>query len=630
MCSRRWRKSGDNSRGKIWLLDERLEKKAYNLREEELRMELIWPMGRILRIDLTKKEYEITTLNADDVVEYLGGRGFIAKLLSDELKEGVGYYDPENPLVFAVGPLTGTNAPVAGRFVVGARSPLTNGYSMSVSGAEWGPALRWSGIHGVVIMGKAEEPMWLSIKGDKVSFKNATHLWGKDTFEVQDLMKEELGDPRAQIACIGPGGENLVRYAAIIAGRRAAARCGLGAVMGSKRLKGIALTGIPKGEFQVAWKEKFDAVVKEAYKALKEHPVSKIMHDQGSPFTLKMCQDTGILPTRNFQEGVFEDAELISGTRLRDEFEVKKTTSCYRCPVVCESQVRVDEGEYACGETRRPEYETMYSLGSNCGNSSLESIIFMNQYCDRMGIDTMSLGVVIGFAMECYQRGVINRDDADGLDLTWGNHHTIKKLTDMIVKREGFGDVLADGVMRASEKIGQGSERWAMHVKGLELGGYDARGAKGEGLSFATSTRGGCHHAGGYIIGPEILAKTVDRFTTEGKAQLVKGARNSRVVYDCATLCTFNSGALGLDIAGKLLSAAVGVEFTEKMLQDIGDRITNLERAINLRCGLDASTDTLPWRFLEEPMPQGPSKGEKVDLDTMLKEYYKINEWEGR
>jgi aldehyde:ferredoxin oxidoreductase len=589
-------------------------------------MGLIWPMGRILRIDLTKREYWIDTIESNLVMEYIGGRGFVAKLLADELTEKVGYYDPENPLVFAIGPLTGTNAPVAGRFVAGARSPLTRGYAMSVSGAEWGPALRWSGLHALVITGKAENPMWLSIEGDSVTFRDAKEIWGKDTFEAQKLMKEVLGDIGAQIACIGPAGENLVRYAAIIAGQRAAARCGVGAVMGSKKLKGIALTGIPRGKFRVAWPDKFSEEVKKAYKALKQHPVSKVMRDQGSPFTLMMCQEAGILPTRNFQEGLFEGAELISGDRLRDEFETKKQTSCYRCPVVCESLVRIEDGEYAGAEIRKPEYETLYALGSNCGNSCLESIIFMNDYCNKMGIDTMSLGGVIGFAMECYQRDLINKNDTDGLELIWGNHNIIKKLTDKIIKKEGFGNVLADGVMRASEKIGKGSEKFAMMVKGLELGGYDARGAKGQGLSFATSTRGGCHHAGGYIVGPEILAKTVDRFTTEGKATLVKELRNSRIVYDCATLCTFNTGALGWEITANLLTAALGVKFTLKMLQEIGNRISKLERNINEKYGINASLDTLPWRLLEEAMPEGPSKGQKVELDIMLKEYNELNQ----
>jgi aldehyde:ferredoxin oxidoreductase len=568
----------------------------------------------------------MTVLDDRDVLEWLGGRGLVAKILSDRLQSKTGYYDPENPVVFAIGPLTGTKAPVAGRFVAGSRSPLTGGYGMAVSGAEFGPAMRWSGLHAIVVSGASDEPVAVSYGDGEVTFLDAAHLWGKDTFETQDILRDELEDPKAQISCIGPAGENLVRFSAVISGRRAAARCGIGAVMGSKRLKAIALTGIPKGRFEVARPGEFDAVVKEAYQALVKHPVGKIMKDLGSSFTVDVVNEAGILPTRNFQEGVFEHAKEISGQRLKDEFRVKRTGSCYRCPVTCESEVRVDQGEYAGASTRGLEYETLFALGSNIGNRNLESIIFMDMYCDKMGLDTMSLGVTVGFAMECFDRGLLTGQDTDGLDLSWGNHRILKDLADRIVRREGLGDLLADGVARASRKIA-GAEKYAMHIKGLEMGGYDPRGAKGQGLSFATSTRGGCHHAGGYIIGPEVLASAVDRFTTEGKAKLVKDCRNSRVIYDSAILCTFNTGALGWALASRLLSSAMGVDFSEEDLKKRGDRIFNLERKINRKFGIEPSDDTLPERFLKEPMPSGPSEGCTVELEPMLEEYYTLNEW---
>jgi aldehyde:ferredoxin oxidoreductase len=497
---------------------------------------------------------------------------------------------------------------------------------MAVSGAEFGPAMRWSGLHAIVVSGTSREPVAISFQDDTVTFREASHLWGKETFETQDILMNELGDPKAQISCIGPAGENLVRFSAIISGRRAAARCGVGAVMGSKRLKAIALTHIPKGKYEVARPAEFGEVVKEAYRALVKHPVGKTMKDLGSSFTVDVVNEAGILPTRNFQEGVFDQAKQISGQRLKDEFRVRKTASCYRCPVTCESELRVDKGEYAGASTRGLEYETLFALGSNCGNSNLESIIFMDMYCDKMGLDTMSLGVTISFAMECFEKGLITKEDTGGLDLSWGNHRVLRDMADLIVQREGLGALLADGVARASKRI-KGSERFAMHVKGLEMGGYDPRGAKGQGLSFATSTRGGCHHAGGYIVGPEVLVSAVDRFTTEGKAQLVRECRNSRVIYDSAILCTFNTGALGWPLATRLLSAAVGIDFSEEDLKRTGDRIFNLEREINQRFGIEPSDDTLPERFLQEPMPSGPSEGQTVQLERMLEEYYAINEW---
>lgn len=590
-------------------------------------MALAWPLGRILWIDLTGQTFHFTVLDETEVLDWLGGRGFVAKILSDRLKPETDYYAPENPIVFAIGPLTGTKAPVAGRFVAGTRSPLTGGYGMAVSGAEFGPAMRWCGLHGIVISGASEKPVTLSIQDDRVTFRDASRLWGKNTFETQDILREELQDPKAQISCIGPAGENLVRFSAVISGRRAAARCGVGAVMGSKKLKAIVLSRIPKGNYQVARPGEFDRVVKEAYRALVNHPVGKIMKTLGSSFTVDVVNEAGILPTRNFQEGVFEHAKKISGQRLKDEFRVRRTASCYRCPVTCESEVRVDSGEYAGASTRGLEYETLFALGSNCGNANLESIIFMDMYCDMMGLDTMSLGVTIAFAMECFERGMITERETGGLDLSWGNHRVLKDLADLIVQRKGLGAALADGVARASRRI-KGSERFAMHVKGLEMGGYDPRGAKGQGLSFATSTRGGCHHAGGYIIGPEVLASTVNRFTPEGKAQLVKECRNSRVIYDSAILCTFNTGALAWSLVSRLLSAAMGVDFSEEDLKKTGDRIFDLEREINQRFGIKPSDDTLPERLLRERMPSGPSRGHTVELEQMLEDYYAISGWE--
>ena len=554
------------------------------------------------------------------------GGGLNAKLLGDRLKPDTDVYSPGNPVIFTIGPLTGTKSPVGGRFTAGARSPLTGGYGVAFAGSSFGPAMRWSGMQAMVITGASTEPVYLVIKGDKVEFKDAGKVWGRQTFEAQDMIKEELGDPKAEIACIGPAGENLVKYAAIIAGRRAAARGGIAAVMGSKKLKAVVLSEVGEPDFGVARPDEFKQAAKEALLALAHNPVCKTMNDMGSSFTLDVVHKVGILPTRNFKEGVFEDAHLISGQRLKEEFRVRKTGGCWRCPVGCESHVRVTEGEYAGAETRGLEYETMFALGSNCGNSSLENIIFMDMYCDQLGLDTMSLGVTISFAMECYEKGLLTKEDLGGIELTWGNHQAIKELTGLIARREGIGDLLAEGSAIASQKI-KGAEGLAMHVKGLEMGGYDPRGAKGQGLSFATSTRGGCHHAGGYIIGPEVFAGVVDRFATEGKAGLVKGCRNSRIVFDCAIMCTFTTGAMGWEFPVRLLSGAIGKDFSEEELQQVANRVADTEREINLMYGIGREEDTLPQRFLTEPMPAGPSVGQVVELDKMMDEYYQINGW---
>lgn len=397
--------------------------------------------------------------------------------------------------------------------------------------------------------------------------------------------------------------------------------------MGSKNLKAIAIGKGGEGEINVADPLSFSQAVREARKRLKGSGTMQTLSRLGTAGTVSVINEAGMLPTRNHQSGRFEGVDKISGERLQRMFRIGRSNPCPKCPMPCSSIHRVQQGPYKGSETEGPEFETLYALGSNCFNSNLESIIHADMLCDRFGLDTMSTGSTIAFAMECYERGLINKEVTEGIDLSFGNEKAIIDLIGKIACKEGFGSLLSDGSARASKRI-PGSSAYAMHVKGLELGGYDPRGAKGAGLSFATSTRGGCHHAGGYTIFTELYGKGIDRFSVEGKAGLVKEFRDLRIIYDSSTLCTFSSSALGLDIPLQLINSVTGFGLDLSSLISIADRISDLERKINLREGMGSGDDTLPQRLLEEPMPEGPCKGEIVELKRMLKEYYEITGWD--
>jgi aldehyde:ferredoxin oxidoreductase len=583
---------------------------------------------KILEIDLSEKVIKERILSQEMRRRYLGGRGLGARLLFDELEKEIEPFDPRNPLIFTTGPLAGTNAPMNGKTCVTSKSPLTGIYGMSLVGGYFGAELRLAGYMSIIVKGKSEDPVYLFLnRGNKVEFRSASKIWGMGTDEAQATIRRELEDNAIRIACIGPAGEHLVRIAGIISDKRAAGRCGLGAVMGSKNLKAIAVRKVKNGEISVADPLRFLQTIREAQKKLKDSGTMQTLTHLGTAGTVSVINEAGMLPTRNHQAGRFEDADKISGERLQKIFRIGRSNPCPKCPMPCSSIHRVLQGPYKGSETEGPEFETLYALGSNCHNSNLESIIHADMLCDRFGLDTMSTGSTIAFAMECYERGLIDKEVTEGVDLCFGNDKAIIDLIGKIAYKKGFGNLLSDGSVRASKSI-PGSSKYAMHVKGLELGGYDPRGAKGAGLSFATCTRGGCHHAGGYTIFTELYGKGIDRFSIEGKASLVKELRDLRIIYDSATLCTFSSSALGLDIPLPLINSVTGFDLDLSSLIAIADKISDLERKINLREGMGPGDDTLPQRLLKEPMPDGPCKGEIVELGKMLKEYYKITGWD--
>ncbi|MDP2916702.1 MAG: aldehyde ferredoxin oxidoreductase C-terminal domain-containing protein, partial [Dehalococcoidia bacterium] len=473
------------------------------------------------------------------------------------------------------------------------------------------------------------KPVYLFISDDKVEIKDAAALWGMTTGDTQDVIKDELGDNKVRIACIGPAGENLVLYAAIISERRAAGRGGAGAVMGSKNLKAIALrgTGAPK----VADPAAFRTAIKRANQDIENNPVvSKMFPLYGSLMAMPALNEGGIIPWRNWQDASQPGCVNLFAQTWREKF-VKKDVRCAPpCNVKCSKLTVAREGPYAGVLTEGPDYEAEYSLGACCDITDQTAVIQADSLCDQYGLDTISMGVSIAFAMECYEKGIITNRETGGDEVRFGRADLLAKLIHETAYRRGFGELLAQGTRRMSEKFGKGSEAFAMQVKGMELGGYDPRGAKSVALVFACGSRGGCHKSGGSANAQSLkeLPTGDKRFSTEGKAAITKWVRERRVLADTATLCVFPEGALSAETTAELLSAATGFKLTPDDLYRIGERGSNIERAFNVREGARRSWDTLPKRLLTESVKSGPTKGQIVELDVLLDDFYKLCGWD--
>lgn len=578
-------------------------------------------LGKVLRVNLTNGTVTKEDVSAELSKAYIGGRGLGGKMLTDEIPAGIDALSPENKLFFVTGPLTATAAPTGGRYMVVTKSPLNDVITSSNSGGFWGAELKFAGYDMLVVEGKAAEPVYISIKDDSVEIKPAGHLWGKNTNETTDLLLAEFGDPKARVANIGTAGEQLSRIACIMNDRwRAAGRSGVGAVMGSKNLKAIVVRG--SGKVEVADTEKFKEAVSVAMKKIKENGVTgQGLPAYGTAILVNIINEAGIFPTNNFQYGTFEGAEEISGEAIAEKY-LKKKDPCYRCPIACGRYCEVD-GEGGGG----PEYETVWAFGSDCGVSDLKAVIKANNACNEVGVDTISAGGTIAAAMELAQRGYVKADElADGPALTWGSSAAIVEWVKRMGDKEGFGAKLAMGSARLTAAYG--APELAMTVKKLELPAYDPRGLMGHGLQYATANRGGCH-VRGYLISPEILGlpEKLDRFALDGKAEWVKIFQDLTAAIDSTGLCLFTSYALGVEDYANLLTAATGNAYSVEDVLTAGDRCFNLERLFNLQEGYTAADDTLPKRFLEEPMPAGPTKGYVHPLKEMLPKYYEVRGW---
>jgi len=592
--------------------------------------------GKILRINLTNQTAKKEKLPLNIAKDFIGGAGFGVKYLYDEVKAGTDPLGPENKLFFAPGPFSGTAVPCASRIAVTGKSPLTNAVGMCLSGGFFPAELKLAGYDMLIIEGKAEKPIYIWIKDGEVRFRDAGKLWGTQTSDCQQIIRDDLHDQNVRVACIGPAGERLSKIACIINERRAAGRKGLGAVMGAKNLKAIAVRG--SGTLDIASPEKFKSARAAMLKAMKESPVLyPHFSKEGTPSNVDNTCALGIFPAKNWSAtGAFTPVDQI-GVEALESRRIGKE-HCADCPVGC-SQLRLAQaGPYAGILTEGPEFETLYSLGGETGVDNMDSIIAADRLCDELGVDTISAGVTVGFAMELFEKGILTTADTGGLELKFGNHQAMISLIRLMAFREGIGDVLADGVKAAAARIGKGSEKYALHVKGLELPGYDVRGAKAHGLSYATSYTGADHNRGyafQEIFGVPV-PYAVDRFAIEGKGKLTVWNQDVRTATcDCPTMCVFlldmAMAPRATESTAAFMEAVTGLAFTPEEVTRVGERVNNLARAFNLREGFKRADDTLPERLMTEPLQSGASKGQLIsrkDLDAMLDEYYTVREWD--
>jgi aldehyde:ferredoxin oxidoreductase len=576
--------------------------------------------GSILKIDLTSQTSKIKTFSEKTAIEYLGGRGLGSKLLYDEAHIGVDALSSENMLIFSTGPLTGTKAPCASRLAVVTKSPVSGTINISMVGGSFPTYLKRTGHDAIIVIGRAKEKIWISVTPDAVRFHSAKEIWGLNTTETTEAVRKAAGKD-FKVACIGPAGENLVLFSAIVAEKRTAARGAPGAVMGSKNLKAIAVAG--DKEVEVADENNFKQNVAEAFEFIKDNFICDNLRENGTAINIQTLNEAGALPTRNFQRTTFDGYENISAKTLKEKYFVK-LAPCLNCPSSCGRLSEVREGQYAGIQVDGPEYETIVMLGSNLGNDRLDSIIAANYLCDELGMDTISTGNVIGFAMECYEKGIITKEKV-GVDLKWGNHEAVIQLIKDIAVRKDFGDLLAQGTKRVAEKIGGGVGDFAMHVKGLEIPAYDPRSMPGLALSYAVSPRGGDHGKAGFTIHSELGGGVFDPVE---KAKLVKRAGNTSAIIDSAVVCVFSMLVLDPNIIPKLLTSVTGVEYSREKLDSTADKIFNVERLFNIREGFTSEDDVLPKRFTSEPSIDEPSKNCKVErLDEMKRAYYKERGW---
>jgi len=579
---------------------------------------------KILRTDLTTAKIKDQEATEEDSRKYLGGRGLAAKMLLEENKPKVDPLDPENTLIFMAGPYTGTSGSFTAFYNVTTKGPLTGAILSAHSGGHWGPMLRKTGYDGIVFKGRSPKPVYLLITDAGPELRDASDLWGKNTFDTIDALEQR--HEKAKAAVIGPAGEKLVRFAAIMNDHhRAAGRGGVGAVMGSKNLKAVVVHGTK--EVAQADPDKLKETFKTATATVKEK--SQAFAKYGTSMVVGITGKAGAIPTRNLQTGHFPEYEKIGGDSLVNNHKTKDT-ACARCPLHCGNLTKAEK-DYKV-ETEGPEYETLAMFGANLDNSNLESIIMANNVCNEYGMDTISCADTIACAYELYEKGIITDKDTDGLKLAWGDHRAMTKLVEMTGKREGFGRLIGEGSRRLAAKYGPEAVKYAMNVKGMEFPGYDPRGIQGMSLAFATSTRGACHLRATMYV-PELFQGVLDRFTVKGKAKTLKELQELFTVLDAMVLCKFGArNAFGNDWNNMvmLVNAATGRGYTVEELKQVGARIWTLERLFNLREGLSKKDDTLPERFFTLPIHDGPSKGavvNKADFDAELEEYYKLWGW---
>jgi len=585
-------------------------------------------MDRILYINLTDGSCKLSPLDEKAAYLLLGGKGLGLWILYKMARAGISPLSPENPLIFATGPLTGTIAPTSSKLCIVTKSPATGTLLDSYCGGFFASELKFAGYDCIVINGRADEPSMIVIENGSVDIKPAKHLWGLTTAETEIAVKRMVGED-FKVACIGPAGERLSPIAGIFSNLRCAGRGGAGSVMGSKNLKAIAVKG--DGSVHVYDEEKFKKMAWISYRSLRmSEATARSLPMYGTANILLTINEMGALPTRNFQTGRFAEAEYISGESFRDTLWIKDHSCSLNCPIKCSKFASLSNELYKGIEVDGPDYETIFALGSNCGVSDKQAICYANYICDMYGVDTISTGCIIAFVMELYERGEITKQDLDDIEAKWGDADALIKLTDKIARGEGIGGFLQLGVKKIAEKY-PGSRSYTMEVKGLEMPGYEPRAAQGMGLCYAISERGACHLRA-YTAGTELCGHMggIDPLSHDRlKVLHAIDRQDEKAVVDSAVLCFFTLFGLKLKEIYQMIVACTGFNYENEMrLKEIGERIITLARLFNVREGFKRKDDTLPERSLKEPLPEGPARGMIVHLEPMLKEYYRIRGWD--
>lgn len=574
----------------------------------------------MLRINLSDGSIKRETLDKELAKKFLGGRGLATKMLYDDGIAEVDPLSPQNKLIYINGPLTGAAVPTGGRYMVVTKSPLTGMIASSNSGGVWGAKLKYAGYDAIIVEGKAQAPVRINIEDDKVEILPADEYWGMCSEKAEEALRKLY--PECSVLNIGPAGEHGSLLACIInEADRAAGRSGVGAVMGSKNLKAITVTA-SRTVMEAHDTQALKDAVKECNALIKANGVAGAgLPAYGTAVLVNIINSIGSFPTKNWQLSYDEKADMISGETLREKF-LSKQGFCHRCPIGCGRVIKL-YGEEKGG----PEYEVLWAFGSNCGINDLEKINEANYWCNEYGMDAISVPCTIAAAMELYQRGYITEEECEGVPLTWGNADAIVEWTKRMGKGETkLGKLMADGSWRLCEHYGH--TEYSMSVKKQEIPAYDARGIQGIGITYATSNRGACH-VRGYTIAPEVagLPQQLDRLATEGKATWAKVFQDLTAVIDSVGMCLFTSFALGAPQYTALLNAATGSDYSVEQVMEIGERIYNIERMFNKAAGMKPEDDRLPKRLIDEPIADGPSKGEYSKIAVTLPEYYEVRGW---
>jgi aldehyde:ferredoxin oxidoreductase len=581
-------------------------------------------IGTILRINLTTGYIGKEPLDSKTAHRFIGGRGLGTYIMSQEVSPAVDPLSPDNKLIFAAGPLSGTNAPSAAHWNVVTKGPLTGAIAASSSGGMFGAMLKYAGYDAVTVEGRAEAPVFVWINNDKVEIRDASQMWGKTTPETTDTIRS-VTDEEACVSCIGPAGERLALPANILNEyNRAAGRSGVGAVMGSKNLKAVAVRGT--GAVRVQDTKAFRNAMVKARDKLKAHPIGgSTLRLYGTDVLINVLNENCGLPTRNFQESYFATADRVGGESLTKRLLIRPR-ACFSCTISCGRATKVTNPAFK-GQGEGPEYETTWAFGPDCGVDDLDAVAKANYLCNEYGLDTITMGTTVACAMELFEQGILTVKDTDGVALNFGNAPGMVEMVRKTAVGEGFGKKLAMGSYRLAESYGH--PEYSMSVKKQEMPAYDPRALQGMGLNYATSNRGACH-VRGYLTAVEILGNPVkiDNLTTEGKAQWDITFQDLTAAIDSSGMCLFTTFGLGGDDIAELMTAATGVPYSTEDFLKAGERIWNLERVYNLKAGLTAKDDSLPPRMLNDPILSGSTKGHVNRLDKMLPEYYQLRGWD--